>query len=71
MNKEEQKKENKRQVKNMMVFVTLVALTLGTIAGFANNLFQGCVIVIAALVFIAFIIMKHIFPKIDEEVEEE
>jgi hypothetical protein len=61
--------EEKRRAKNYMVFVSIAALALGAIGGFIqrDNPFQGCVLVIVALVMIAFFAVKYVSdtPKYD------
>jgi len=63
-----EKEEEKKLAKNFMVYVSIVALALGTIAGFIekDNPFQVATIVVVSLVMIAFFAMKYIFRKKDE-----
>jgi quinol-cytochrome oxidoreductase complex cytochrome b subunit len=57
--------ENKKQVRNAAVLIAVMSLALGTIAGFLapGNMFQAAVIVIVALIFIAFFAMQMIEKK--------
>lgn len=64
--------ETKKQVRNTAVLISIMALTLGTIAGFIapGNLFQAGALVVVALIFIAFYAMQIFEPKKQEENDE-
>ena len=58
-----------KEAKNVMVSVTVTALTLGTLGFFmqVNNPFQAAVFVLVALTFMAFYAMKYRKTKTDKK----